>query len=110
MIANGVGSWINLLLPVLVGLLLLGAVLGGSLLSAATRLKAETYVLRPLGVVLLAAGVFWAGHEMWRDLSVKHDNILAALHVALAIVLTWTMVVVGRRLVKGPKPPSEPKP
>ncbi len=108
MIANGVASPVNLI-PILAAVLLLGgAILGGMLLKPAQRAVAEKYVLRPLGILLLAAGLFWAGHETWRDVAVKHDNLLAALHVGLALVVAWVMVELIRSTIRifRPQPPT----
>ena len=111
MIANGVASPINFL-PILLAVLLLGgAVLGGMVLKPQQRTLVEKYVLRPLGAVILAALIGWAGHETWRDAMVKHDGLLAALHVALAIVLAWVFTDNLRRLIASfrPTPPTPPE-
>ncbi|MDB5429877.1 MAG: hypothetical protein JWP35_993 [Caulobacter sp.] len=104
MIANGVASPVNLI-PILVAVLLLGgAIVGGMLLKPAQRALVEKYLLRPLGILILAAGLFWAGHETWRDVAVKHDNLLAALHVGLALVIAWVLVALVRRTIRAFRP------
>jgi uncharacterized membrane protein len=99
MISNGVGSFVNFI-PVILGVVLLGAALGGQFLSAAMRKQVEKYALRPLFILVLAAGLYWAGHEAWRDATVKHDNVLVALHLGLAAVLIWLLAETVRRTIR----------
>jgi uncharacterized membrane protein len=109
MISNGVGSFVNFV-PVILGVVLLGAALGGQFLSPAARRQVEKYALRPLFILILAAGLYWAGHEAWRDGVIKHDGVLVALHLGLAAVVIWLLFTTVRgtiRLFRDP-PLAEP--
>ena len=109
MISNGVGSFVNFI-PVILGVVLLGAALGGSLLSPARRAQVEKYLLRPLFTVILAAAIGWCGYETWRDVAEKHPGDRLFLHIGLAVVLAWLFVETLRRTIRAFREPADTPP